>query len=108
MIGSLNTFDRHLLREWLTILSLVLCAMLGLLLVQVLYDDFRSLRDVGARGLDLAMYVLVTIPSYLALVLPLALLVSLMFVLGKLHRANELTALRAAGWGSCASRRRFG
>ena len=73
--------------------------MLGLLLVQVLYDDFRSLRDVGARGVDLAMYVMVTIPSYLALVLPLALLVSLMFVLGKLHRANELTALRAAGVG---------
>ena len=88
-----------MLREWLTILSLVLCAMLGLLLVQVLYDDFRSLREVGARGVDLAMYVLVTIPSYLALVLPLALLVSLMFVLGKLHRANELTALRAAGVG---------
>jgi lipopolysaccharide export system permease protein len=95
----LNTFDRHLLREWLTILSLVLCAMLGLLLVQVLYDDFRSLRDVGAKAVDLIMYVVVTIPSYLALVLPLALLVSLMFVLGKLHRANELTALRAAGVG---------
>jgi lipopolysaccharide export system permease protein len=95
----LNTFDRHLLREWLTILGLVICAMVGLLLVQVLYDDFRSLRDVGARGLDLLMYVLVTIPSYLALVLPLALMISLMFVLGKLHRANELTALRAAGVG---------
>jgi lipopolysaccharide export system permease protein len=95
----LNTFDRHLLREWLTILSLVLCAMLGLLLVQVLYDDFRSLREVGARGLDLLMYVVATIPSYFAYVLPLGLLVSLMFVLGKLHRANELTALRAAGVG---------
>ena len=93
----MNTFDRHLLREWLTILGLVLCAMLGLLLVQVLYDDFRSLREVGAKAVDLIMYVVVTIPSYLALVLPLALLVSLMFVLGKLHRANELTALRAAG-----------
>ena len=99
---DLNTFDRHLLREWLTILGLVLCAMLGLLLVQVLYDDFRTLRDVGGKGVDLIMYVMVTIPSYLALVLPLALLVSLMFVLGKLHRANELTALRAAGVGfSC-------
>lgn len=73
--------------------------MVGLLLVQVLYDDFRSLREVGARGVDLLMFVAVTIPSYLALVLPLALLVSLMFVLGKLHRANELTALRAAGVG---------
>src|SRR5687768_7078927 len=38
-------------------------------------------------------------PSSLAVVLPLALLVSLLYVLGKLHRANELTAMRAAGIG---------
>lgn len=95
----MNLYDRHLLREWLGILGLVLCATVGLLLVQVLYDDFRDLRDLGARGIDLVMYMFVTVPSYLALVLPLALLVSLMFVLGKLHRANEFTALRAAGVG---------
>ncbi len=97
--ARLNTYDRHLLREWLGILGLVLCATMGLLLVQVLYDDYRELRELGARGLDLWMYVFITVPSYLALVLPLALLVSLMFVLGKLHRANEFTALRAAGVG---------
>ena len=96
-IEVLNTYDRHLLREWLTILGLVVFATVGLLLVQVLYDEFRDLRDIGARGIDLWMYVFVTVPSYLALVLPLALLVSLMYVLGKLHRANELIALRAAG-----------
>ena len=85
------------MREWLTILALVLCAAVGLLLVQVLYDDFTRLRDLGAKAVDLVMYVFVTVPSFLAVALPLALLVSLMFVLGKLHRANELTALRAAG-----------
>ena len=95
----MNTYDRHLLREWLTILGLVLGATIGLMLVQVLYDDFRALRDLGARGLDMWMYFLVTMPSFLANVLPLALLVSLLFVLGKLHRANEFTALRAAGVG---------
>ena len=94
---ALNTYDRHLLREWLAILGLVLGAMLGLLLVQVMYDDFRSLRELGARGADLGRYALVTMPSFLTIVLPLALLVSLMFTLGKLHRANEFTALRAAG-----------
>jgi lipopolysaccharide export system permease protein len=93
----LNTYDRHLLREWLTILGLVLAATIGLMLVQVLYDDFRTLRDLGARGLDMWMYFLVTMPSFLTVVLPLALLLSLLFVLGKLHRANEFTALRAAG-----------
>lgn len=93
----MNTYDRHLLREWLSILGLVLAATIGLMLVQVLYDDFRTLRDLGARGLDMWMYFFVTMPSFLAIVLPLALLLSLLFVLGKLHRANEFTALRAAG-----------
>ena len=95
----LNTFDRHLLREWLQILGLVLLATCGLLVVQVLYDDFRSLRELGARGWVLWRYLGVTLPSFLALVLPVALLISLMFTLGKLHRANELTAMRAAGVG---------
>ena len=98
-IAAVNTFDRHLLREWLQILGLVLAATCGLLLVQVLYDDFRTLRELGAHGSVLWAYVGVTIPGFLAVVLPLALLISLLFTLGKLHRANELTALRAAGVG---------
>ncbi len=95
----MNTFDRHLLREWLQILGLVLAATCGLLLVQVLYDDFRELRDLGAKGWVLVEYLVVTVPSFLAIVLPLALLVSLLYALGRLHRANELTAMRAAGVG---------
>lgn len=95
----MNTFDRHLLREWLQILGLVLVATCGLLLVQVMYDDFRALREGGARGLEQWRYFFVTMPSFLTVVLPLALLVSLIFTLGKLHRANELTAMRVAGVG---------
>jgi lipopolysaccharide export system permease protein len=99
LLAALNTFDRHLLREWLQILGLVLAATCGLLVVQVLYDDFRTLRELGARGWVLGEYLAVTLPSFLALVLPLALLISLLYTLGTLHRANELTALRAAGVG---------
>ncbi len=95
----MNTLDRHLLREWLHILGLVLAMTCGLLVVQVCFDDLHTLRDAGAGGLELAQYILVTIPSFLAIVLPLALLVSLLFTLAKLHRANELTAMRAAGVG---------
>lgn len=87
------------MREWLQILGLVLAATCGLLVVQVLYDDFRELREVGARGWVFWQYLWVTLPSFLAIVLPLALLVSLLYVLGKLHRSNELTAMRAAGVG---------
>jgi lipopolysaccharide export system permease protein len=93
----LNTFDRHLLREWLQILAIVVAATCGLMLVQVCYDDLRTLREAGARGTELWTYFFVTMPSFLSIVLPIALLVSLLFVLTKLHRANELTAMRAAG-----------
>jgi lipopolysaccharide export system permease protein len=99
LLAPVNTFDRHLLREWLQILGLVLAATCGLLVVQVLYDDFRSLRELGARGWVLWEYLAVTLPSFLALVLPMALLISLLYTLGLLHRANELTAMRAAGIG---------
>jgi lipopolysaccharide export system permease protein len=92
-----NTFDRHLLWEWLQILGLVLAATCGLLLVQVLYDDFGQLREWGAGGAEVWRYFFVKMPSFLSVVLPLALLVSLLYALGKLHRANELTAMRAAG-----------
>jgi len=92
-------YDRHLLREWLQVLGLVLAAMIGLLFVQVLYDDFRMLSEQGAGARDFGLYVLVTLPGFLAIVLPVALLLSLLYVLGRLHRAGELVALRSAGVG---------
>lgn len=98
-LGAVNTFDRHLLREWLQLLALVLAATGGLLVVQVLFSDLRDLTDAGARVDELARYVAIRIPSFFPVVLPLSLLVSLLFVLGKLHRANELTVMRAAGVG---------
>src|SRR6185503_20144167 len=81
------------------ILGMVLAATCGLLVVSVLYDDFQHLRDLGARGSMFWHYLVVRLPSFLAIVLPLALLVSLLYTLGKLQRANELTAMRAAGVG---------
>jgi len=89
--------DRYLLREWLKILGLLLCATMGLLLLQALYDNFRDLIEVGASVGDMLFYYAVLMPSYFSVVLPIALLLSLLFVLGKLHRNNEITAIRAAG-----------
>jgi lipopolysaccharide export system permease protein len=71
----------------------------GLLLVQVMYNDFRDLHEAGARMTELGVYILIAIPSFLSLMLPIVLLGSVLFVLGKLHKSNELTAMRAAGVG---------
>ena len=96
--GNLSLLDRYLLREWLKMLGLVLAATMGLLLMQALYDNFRELIEAGAGLGEMVFYYTVTLPSYFSIVLPLSLLLSLLFVLSKLHRNNEITAMRAAGF----------
>lgn len=91
--------DRHILREWLGILGLVLAATLGLLVMHALYDQLEDLLALGARPGEVAVYCLVKIPGFLATLLPLCLLVSVLYALGKLHHGNEITAMRAAGLG---------
>jgi lipopolysaccharide export system permease protein len=93
----LNLFDRYLLSEWLKMLGLLLAATMGLLLMAALYDDFRDIMQLGVGAGDILMYYVTLMPSFLSVVLPLSMLLSLLFVLGKLHRNNELMAIRAAG-----------
>lgn len=95
----MTLIDRYVLREWLAILGLVLGACLGILLMHTTYDVFRDLLDVGAGPVDMAFYFAVSLPSLLTVVLPLSLLVSLLYALGRLHRNLEITAMRAAGVG---------
>lgn len=93
----MNLLDRYLLGEWLKMLGLLLAATMGLLLMTALYDDLRDFIQYGAGVGEILLYFGTLMPSYLTVVLPLSMLLSLLFVLGKLHRNNELTAIRAAG-----------
>ena len=96
-LPRLNLLDRYLLREWLKMLALLLAATMGVLMMTALYDNFRDLVQVGAGAGDILLYYSTLMPSYLSIVLPLSMLLSLLFVLTKLHRNNELMAVRAAG-----------
>ena len=93
----LNLFDRYLLCEWLKMLGLLLGATLGLLLMISFYDNLRDLIQLGVGFGDIMFYYATLMPSYLSVVLRISMLLSLLFVLGKLHRNNELTAVRSAG-----------
>jgi PAS domain-containing protein len=93
----LNLFDRYLLSEWLKMLALLVAATMGVLLMAALYDSLRDLLQTGVGLADILRYFATLMPSYLSVVLPLSLLLSLLFVLSKLHRNNELTAMRADG-----------
>ncbi len=72
-------------------------ATLGLVLLGDIYDSLPDLLEMGASSNELIRYYLTGIPSRLPLLLPIALLLSVLFALGQLHRNHEITALRAAG-----------
>ena len=93
----MNLLDRYLLREWLKMFGLLLAATMGILFMASLYDDFHRLIQLGVHGSDVLLYYATLMPSNFSIVLPLSMLLSLLFVLTKLHRNNELTAVRAAG-----------
>jgi len=95
--ADLNLLDRYLLREWLKMLALLIAATMGVLMMSALYDNFRDLVQLGVGAGDILLYYGTLMPSYLSIVLPLSMLLSLLFVLSKLHRNNELTAVRSAG-----------
>lgn len=78
-------------------LALLLAATMGVLMMSALYDDFRDLVEIGAGARDILLYYTTLMPSKLSIVLPLSMLLSLLFVLTKLHRNNELMAVRTAG-----------
>jgi lipopolysaccharide export system permease protein len=93
----LKLFDRYLLREWLKMLALLLVATTGVLLMGAMYDNFRDLIQIKAGAREIILYYVTLMPSFLSEVLPVSMLLSLLFVLGKLHRNNELTPMRGAG-----------
>jgi lipopolysaccharide export system permease protein len=93
----MRLLDRYLLRELLFPLSSCLG---GFLLFWVAFDLFEKLgrfQRKGLGGLEIARYYFLSVPEFLVLVLPIALLLALLYSLTNHARHHEITAIRAAG-----------
>jgi lipopolysaccharide export system permease protein len=96
--------DRYLLRELLIPLGYCLSGFVLLIIFFDLFAQLNHFQSVKLRAGDIAEYYLVSLPSTLALVLPMALLLALLYTLTNHARHHELTAIRAAGislWRLC-------
>lgn len=71
--------------------------MLGILLMNDMYSTLGNLFESGIPTKKILLYYLLLSPTLLPIFLPISLLISFMFVLGALHRNNEITSMRAAG-----------
>ena len=93
----MRLLDRYLLRELLVPLGYCLC---GFLIFWISSDLFVKLGDFQKEGMvarDIVEYYVVILPDFLALVLPIALLLAQLYALTNHARHQEITAIRAAG-----------
>ncbi|CAA6676792.1 MULTISPECIES: LptF/LptG family permease [unclassified Lentimonas] len=95
----MSLIDRYILKEWAVGFALTLGVIVGILILQNMYDSLPDLLEIGASVGEVAFYYVLALPAYLPAILPIAFLVSLLFSLGTLHRNNEITAMRASGAG---------
>lgn len=93
----MRLLDRYIFREWLKVFLMAIGATLGILLLENIYNNLPDLLGWGATPKMIARYYIVLLPGLLPTVMPLSLLVSVLYLLGALHRNHEITAMRAAG-----------
>ncbi len=96
-IRMFSVADRYVFSEWLKAFVLVLGSMFGLLILFEIQDSFTDLVGYDASTGQILFYYAILAPSFLTITLPASILVSILYALGQLHRANEFVALRAAG-----------
>jgi lipopolysaccharide export system permease protein len=89
--------DRYVFFEWLKVFLLALALTLMVLLIEDLNDDLPDFLGWEATPAQILGYYLRLVPTFLPMIVPLALLLSLLFAFGNLHRNYEIIALRAAG-----------
>lgn len=93
----MSLLDRYIFKEWAVGFALTVGVVIGILILQNMYDSLPDLLKTNAGFKDIIFYYALSLPAYVPAILPITFLVSLLFSLGGLHRNNEVIAMRAAG-----------
>lgn len=93
----MRLLDRYIFREWLKAFILSVLTLWGILLLGEFQYQGMDLIEWGATTPELIRYYWTISPTFLPLIIPICLLVSILFTLCNLHRNNEIISMRAAG-----------
>ncbi|MCU0627379.1 MAG: LptF/LptG family permease, partial [Gemmatimonadaceae bacterium] len=95
----MKTLSRYVLREHLGPLAFSLTALTSLLLLNFIAKRFGDLVGKGLPWTVIVEFFLLAIPFTLAMTLPMAVLVSVLYAFSRLAAESEITALKASGVG---------
>ena len=93
----MSTIFRYLAKEIFAATALLLLALLALF---ALFDLIHELGDLGKNGYSLSMalaYVMLSQPSHLVVIFPVAALMGTLLAVSRLSTQSELTVMRASG-----------
>lgn len=93
----MRILTRYLLRAHLGPFLFALTVLTGLLLVNTVARRFESLAGKGLPASVIAEVFILSIPHVVALSLPMAVLVAVLYTFSVLAADNEITALKASG-----------
>ena len=95
----MRILDRYILAEWAKVFALSLLSFMGLLLLSEGYNRIPDLLGWGASVGTILHFLLLGLVKDLSMLIPVALLISVIFVLATMNRNQEISAARAAGIG---------
>ncbi|MDT8341202.1 MAG: LptF/LptG family permease [Longimicrobiales bacterium] len=93
----MNILTRHLIRAHVGPFLFALSALTGLLFLNAVAREMEKLAGKGLPLDVLVEFLLLSLPHTVALTLPMAVLVAVLYAFGEMTANNEVTAMRAGG-----------
>lgn len=94
---KLRILDRYLVQGFLAPFGVTLSIFALLVVMGKFFEKMEVFNNFKARIPDIVIYLLLGLPPWLNMVLPIATMLALLFSLGALQQRGELTAARSAG-----------
>ncbi|MFP4529151.1 MAG: LptF/LptG family permease [Candidatus Kapaibacterium sp.] len=93
----MNLTDRYILRQLVMTLVFSLIALCVIFIIVNLLESLDEFLDQSAPVEIIGQYYLYYLPEILKLLMPVAMLLSILFTIGKLSTLNEITAMKSGG-----------
>src|SRR5713226_6004489 len=96
---SMRILSRYLLRQHVAPFGFALAGITAFLLLQQVAKQFGNLVGKGLPWQVIAEVFALSIPFIIAMTLPMAVLVAVLYTFSRLAADNEITAMKASGIG---------
>src|SRR3954447_18482816 len=94
--NQMRRLDRYVVRQFLQTYFYCIAAFISIWFIFDVSDNISTFLDQRTSRLLILKYYLTQIPQILVVLLPIALLLALLFCLGRLSRSNEIVSMLTA------------